>query len=498
MIQAWLIALLFFGGLLSWLAGLKSAIWSRRIALTCVSIGLLLVVGLAASLPEASVTLTAPQTSPTWLVEWRRSWIPTFGIQLHLAMDGLSLVLVALTFVLGIVSVAVSWKEVGEQVGLFHFFLLWTLAAVSGVFMAMDLILFFFFWEMMLIPMYFLIAIWGHERRTQAAAKFFVFTQASGLLLLLGILGLHFFHARATGLSTFDYEDLLHHAPGGVVGMLCMLGFLIAFVVKLPAVPFHTWLPDAHTEAPTAGSIALAGLLLKTGGYGIIRFVLPIFPEAAVAIRPLALTLGAVSIIYGAVLAFAQSDLKRMVAYTSVSHLGFVLVGAFAWNVAALQGAVMQMLCHGLSTGALFAVVGIIQERYGTRDLSRLGGLWTDLPRLSAAGLFFAMAALGLPGLGNFVGEFLVLVGVYEQHPFVAVAAAFGLLAATVYAVTLVQRAFHGVTLASLKKLDLSMRELTILGVMAALLIWLGIFPHTVFVTAGPALATLLGQGGGL
>jgi NADH-quinone oxidoreductase subunit M len=345
--------------------------------------------------------------------------------------------------------------------------------------------------------MYFLIAIWGHERRTQAAAKFFVFTQASGLFLLLAILGLYVMHARKTGLPTFDYRELLHDAPGGRAGMLCMLGFLAAFAVKLPVVPFHTWLPDAHTEAPTAGSIVLAGLLLKTGGYGILRFVLPIFPEAAFAVRPLAITLGVASILYGAILAFAQSDLKRMVAYTSVSHLGFVLVGAFAWNAAALQGAVMQMLCHGLSTGALFALVGVIQERFGTRELSRLGGLWSSLPRLSAAGLFFAMAALGLPGLGNFVGEFLVLVGTYERHRLAAAASALGLLAATIYAVTLVQRAFHGPAQEGSTKLDLSLRELAVLGLLAAMLLWLGLFPRTVFVAAGPALATLLSLGGG-
>jgi NADH-quinone oxidoreductase subunit M len=289
-------------------------------------------------------------------------------------MDGLSLLLVLLTVLLGLMAVVASWSEIRERVGFFHFNLLWVLAGIVGVFLALDLFLFYVFWEMMLVPMYFLIGIWGHESRIYAAIKFFIFTQASSLLMLLAIVTLFFLHHQQFGVYTFDYIALLGTPLGPGMAMWLMLGFFVAFAVKLPVVPFHTWLPDAHTEAPTAGSVILAGLLLKTGAYGLLRFVVPLFPEAARAFAPAAMVLGVIGILYGAVLAFAQTDLKRLVAYTSISHLGFVVLGIFAWNEWALQGAVMQMICHGLSTGALFILVGALQERLQTRDMGRMGG----------------------------------------------------------------------------------------------------------------------------
>ena len=278
---------------------------------------------------------------------------------------------------------------------------------------------------------------------------------------------------------------------GPSTAMWLMLGFFAAFAVKLPAVPFHTWLPDAHTEAPTAGSVILAGLLLKTGAYGLLRFAIPLFPEAARTFAPVAMGLGVVSILYGAILAFAQTDLKRLVAYTSVSHLGFVLLGVFAWNELALQGAVMQMICHGLSTGALFILVGALQERIHTRDIRRMGGLWSVMPKMGAVGLFFAMASLGLPGLGNFVGEFLVLVGSYQVSVPMTVLATLGLVAATVYSLSLVQRTFHGENREGWAAPDLSARDLAIFGVMIVLLVWLGLYPQPVLSTAEPALKSL-------
>ena len=247
------------------------------------------------------------------------------------------------------------------------------LAGIIGVFTALDLFLFYFFWELMLVPMYFLISIWGHENRTYAAIKFFIFTQASGLFMLLSILGLYFIHGRATGIYTFDYFELLGTNLSSKAAMWLMLGFIIAFAVKLPAVPVHTWLPDAHTQAPTAGSVILAGLLLKTGAYGFIRFVIPLFPASAAAITPAMMIIAVIGIIYGAILAFAQTDLKRLVAYTSISHLGFALLGIFAWNTLALQGAVIVLLAHGLSTGALFVLVGVLDERLHSRDMSQHG-----------------------------------------------------------------------------------------------------------------------------
>ncbi len=266
-------------------------------------------------------------------------------------------------------SVLVSWTEIQYQVGFFHFNLLWILAGIAGVFLAVDLFLFYFAWELMLIPMYFLIAIWGHEHRRYAAVKFFLFTQLSGLLMLIAILALYFAHHNATGVYTFEYGELLGTPLAPATEMWIMLGFFTAFAVKLPVVPLHTWLPDAHTEAPTAGSVILAGLLLKTGAYGMIRFVVPLFPHAAAPLRAGGHVLGVAGILYGAVLAFSQTDLKRLVACTSVSHLGFVLLGIFAWNSLALEGAVMTMIAHGISTGALFVIVGALQERIHTRDI---------------------------------------------------------------------------------------------------------------------------------
>ena len=310
--------------------------------------------------------------------------------------------------------------------------------------MALDLFLFFFAWEVMLIPMYFLIVLWGHEDRIYAGIKFFLFTQGSGLLMLLAILALAFVHRQTTGTFTFDYFQLLGTQMHPTAETLDHAWLLRRLHRQTTAVPFHTWLPDAHTQAPTAGSVILAGVLLKTGAYGLLRFVVPLFPLAAMRFAPVAMLLGVIGIIYGALLAYGQNDVKRLVAYSSVSHLGFVLLGIFAWNVLALQGVVMQMLAHGVSTGALFIIAGALQERLHTRDMRRLGGLWANMPLLSAVGMFFAIASLGLPGLGNFIGEFLILLGTYQLHPAFAAVAALGVITAAAYSLILVQRTFHG------------------------------------------------------
>jgi NADH-quinone oxidoreductase subunit M len=339
--------------------------------------------------------------------------------------------------------------------------------------------------------MYFLIAVWGHERRVYAAIKFFIFTQLSGLLMLIAILALYFAHHSATGVYTFQYDQLLGTALSPLAALWIMLGFFIAFAVKLPMFPLHPWLPDAHTEAPTAGSVILAGLLLKTGAYGMLRFVVPLFPDAAREFAPVAMALGVAGILYGAILAFGQTDLKRLVAYTSVSHLGFVLLGIFSWNSLALQGAVVTMICHGISTGALFVLVGALQERIHTRDMDRMGGLWTVVPRMSGAGLYFALASLGLPGLGDFVGEFLVLLGAWRAHPVLTILAAIGVLAATFYALRLVQRAFQGPNVNEWKPRDLVPREGFTIAVMAIALLWLGLYPRPVLSTFAPAMERL-------
>jgi len=396
-----LILILLIGGGLAWWSERLGSNTPRKLALAIVLADLLYLLLNSASLFTEPFALGTGATSASWLLSYRLDWIPRFGISFHLAMDGLSLILVLLTLVLGAIAIVSSWNEDNQRQGFFQANILWTLAGVIGVFLAMDLFLFFIFWEVMLVPMYLLIAIWGHEGKAYASMKFFIFTQLSGLLMLVAILVLAKLHAGITGDYSFNYFDLLALNIPESVAYWLMLGFFIAFVVKLPSFPFHTWLPDAHTQAPTAGSVILAGILLKTGAYGLIRFTVPLFPEAALEFAPIAMALGTAGVIYGAILAFAQSDFKRLVAYSSVSHMGFVLLGVFAWNMLALQGAVMQMVAHGFSTAALFMIAGALQQRLHTRDMNQMSGLWHHMPRMGAVALFFVLASLGLPGLGN-------------------------------------------------------------------------------------------------
>ena len=428
-------------------------------------------------------------------------WIPRFGINVVLSMDGLSQLLVALTLFLGIVAVVSSWTEVEHRPGFFQFNILWVMAGVVGVFTALDLFLFFFFWEVMLIPMYFLIAIWGHEDKAYASMKFFLFTQISGLLMLFAILALVYLNYAATGNITFNYHDLLDAELGSDIAFLVMLGFFAAFVVKLPGVPFHTWLPDAHTQAPTAGSVILAGILLKTGAYGLIRFVVPLFPEASADFAVWAMFLGALSILYGGFMAYSQSDFKRLVAYSSVAHMGFVLLGVFAFyevggalvvNEVAMQGAVVTMIAHGFSTAALFMMAGALQERLHTREMSNMGGLWTRAPRMGAVTMFFVIASVGMPGLGNFVGEFLVLVGAFKANIPLTVAGALGVVVAAVYGLYLMQRSFQGTPNPDVPSMrDFGFREMSVMALMMAGLIWIGIHPQELLDLSAPVVNTL-------
>ncbi|MCW8887423.1 MAG: NADH-quinone oxidoreductase subunit M [Motiliproteus sp.] len=489
MLSALILILLIAGGL-AWYFGNRNADIARWIALGSLGGMLMFMIPL---MPQA---LNAPihhGVEISWLVYQQNSWIPRFGINLILALDGLSLLLVLLTLLLGVIAVAASWHEITERVGFFYFNLLWSLAGVLGVFMALDLFLFFFFWEMMLIPMYFLIGIWGHENRHYAAIKFFIFTQVSSLLMLISMLALAYLHYLNNGHYSFSYFDLVGTGDQSPYGFWLMLGFFIAFVVKLPAFPFHTWLPDAHTQAPTGGSIILAGVLLKTGAYGLIRFLIPLFPDSLNYFGPYAMAIGVTGVLYTAVVAFAQTDLKRLIAYTSISHMGFVLLGVYAWNILSLQGAAMQMLTHGLSAAALFMIAGAIQHRIHTRNLEEMGGFWASVPKIGCITLFFAMASLGMPGLGNFVAEFLVLVGSFQVNVPMTLIATLGLVTAAVYSLIIIQKAFHGPQTDHQQMPDFDQREMGAMTVMIIGLLWMGLYPQTFLDTLAPVFAQLDG-----
>lgn len=475
MILVWMIVVLLAGGVLCWLVAQRDQLICRWIALIAVVT--------AFSIPLGWYLRFKPvvTTGNNWLIDYQANWIPAYGISFHLAMDGLSFVLILLTFLLGTLAVLCSWNEIRERTGFYFFNLLWTLAGIAGVFVAMDLFLFYFFWEVMLVPMYFLIAIYGDFNRRYAAYKFFLFTQTGGLLMLLSILAMYFIHGRQSGNYSFDYFTLLNTTLNDTAARWIMLGFLIAFVIKLPMVPLHNWLPDAHSEAPTAGSLILAGLLLKTGAYGIIRFVLPMFPQASADISWLAMLLGVIGIVYGALLAFAQTDLKRLIAYTSVSHMGFVLLGVFAFREIALQGVVMQLLTHGISTGALFVMAGMLKERLHTRDINQMGGMWTAMPHMGAIGMLFVMASLGLPFLGNFVAEFLVLISTFNVSPVLTVIASMGLVLSALYSLRIMQKVFLGqLQTVTQPPADLSAREWVILAALTVAIVFLGLYPQPV------------------
>ena len=475
MILVWMIVVLLAGGAICWLVAQRDQLICRWIALIAVIT--------AFSIPLIWFFNNNPVITPgnNWLIHYQVNWIPAYGISFHLAMDGLSFLLLMLTFLLGTLAVLCSWNEVREKTGFYFFNLLWTLAGIAGVFVAMDLFLFYFFWEVMLVPMYFLIAIWGDFNRRYAAYKFFLFTQTGGLLMLLSILALYFIHAQQTGNYSFDYFTLLNTTLNGSTARWIMMGFMIAFVIKLPMVPLHSWLPDAHSEAPTAGSLILAGLLLKTGAYGIMRFVLPMFPQASADIRWLAMLLGVIGIVYGALLAYAQTDLKRLIAYTSVSHMGFVLLGVFASREIALQGVVMQLMTHGVSTGALFVMAGMLKERLHTRDINQMGGMWTAMPHMGAMAMLFVMASLGLPFLGNFIAEFMILISTFTISPVLTIIASVGLVLSALYSLRLMQKVFLGqLQTVTEPPADLSAREWVIVAALTAAIVILGLYPQPV------------------
>ncbi|GKX51010.1 NADH-quinone oxidoreductase subunit M [Budvicia aquatica] len=491
MLLPWLILLPFIGGFLCWPSERLGTKVPRWIAL--IAMGLTLILSLYLWM-ASGFTYSAPKS--LWLSSFSVDWIPSLGIKISLALDGLSLLMVVLTAFLGVLAILCSWTENQRSQGFFHLNLLWILGGVMGVFLAMDLFLFFFFWEMMLVPMYFLIALWGHKAsdgktRITAATKFFIYTQSSGLIMLIAIIALVFAHYQSTGVLTFGYTDLLNTEMPYGVQYAIMLGFFIAFAVKMPVVPLHGWLPDAHSQAPTAGSVDLAGILLKTAAYGMLRFCLPLFPETSQAFAPIAMWLGIVGIFYGAWMAFVQTDIKRLIAYTSVSHMGFVMIAIYSGNLLAYQGAVVQMIAHGLSAAGMFIICGQLYERLHTRDMRQMGGLWKRIRYLPALSLFFAVATLGMPGTGNFVGEFMILFGSYSVVPVITVIATFGLVFASIYSLIMMQRAYYGAPKSDTPIAGMNLRELLMVMLLVVLLILLGVYPQPILDTSYSAVSTI-------
>ncbi|WP_029916251.1 complex I subunit 4 family protein [Pelobacter seleniigenes] len=466
-------------------ASYRSAVLARWVALATALLVLLL----------SLACLTCPAGPDGWMLLTDRSWIEAFGIRYSLGMDGISLLLVILTAFLQLVAVLISWDQEKYPALLFGLLLLLE-AGIIGVFLALDLVLFYLLWELMLIPTFFLIGIWGYRRRVYAAVKFFLFTLAGSLCMLLAIISLYLLHGEQTGSYTFALAALKQTQLGFGQEMLFYLCFMAAFAVKIPLFPFHSWLPDAHTEAPVAGSIDLAGLLLKTGVYGMIRFAFPLFPRAAEQSLPVLAVLALFGIFYAAWIAYLQTDIKRIVAYSSISHLGFVVLGLVAWGQTAWEGSLLLMVNHGVTTGALFIAIALVQKRTGTRELPKLGGLWKSQPNLSAFFLLFSLASLGLPGLANFAGEILVLIGTFGSHPLWAVIAVGGVLFSAVYTLRMVQCTIWGPSCEPFDRQDLGRREWLVLIPLAVLVVLLGCYPQPLLDPLQLPVSLLLRSGG--
>ncbi len=421
------------------------------------------------------------QTAAMQFVE-RYNWLPQYGISYYVGLDGFSLLLVLLTTFLTPICVLATWEDIQHRVKEFMICLLFLMAGMIGVFVSLDLFLFYVFWEVMLIPMYLLIGVWGNPaRRVYAAIKFFLFTMFGSLLMLVAILVLYFHNGQVTGTYTFDLLKMYGLSIPFHMQFWMFLAFGLAFAIKVPMFPFHTWLPDAHTEAPTVGSVILAAVLLKMGTYGFLRFNMPMFPQAAYYFVPLFSILAIIGIVYGALVSMMQKDLKRLIAFSSVSHLGFVMLGLFTFNMQGVQGGVIQMINHGLSTGALFLIVGMIYERRHTRMIADFGGLATPMPIYATIFMIVTLSSIGLPGLNGFVGEFLILLGAFKVNKLYATVAASGVIFAACYMLWMFQRVVWGqVTNEKNQRLkDLSLREILIFAPLLLFIVWIGVYPST-------------------
>jgi NADH-quinone oxidoreductase subunit M len=435
-------------------------------------------VGFAISIPLWFPSFYDPQVAGFQLIE-RAPWIPSIGAEYFLGVDGLATLLILLTTMMGFIAVLSSWAAITERVKEYYIFLLVLQTGMLGAFMSLDFLLFFLFWEVMLVPMYFLIGIWGSANRLYSAIKFFLYTLVGSVIMLLGILALYFYSHSVTGVYSFDVTQFQKLTLPYNLQWWIFLAFFFGFAVKVPMFPFHTWLPDAHTDAPTAGSVILAAVMLKMGTYGFLRFSLPILPEATQAFVPFIAFLSIVGIVYGALVALAQKDWKRLVAYSSVSHMAVVMLGMFALNPVGITGSIIQQLNHGISTGALFLLVGIVYERRHTREISEYGGLSRVMPVYAAIFLIMTMSSIGLPTLNGFIGELLILQGVFMYSTIWAAVAATGIVLGAAYMLNLYQRTMFGKVEnpKNERLLDLTHREFATFAPLLILAFWMGLYP---------------------
>jgi len=431
-----------------------------------------------------------------WQFVERHAWIPSIGAEYLLGVDGFSALLVLLTTLMGVIAMLSSWSAIQERVKEYYVVLLVLQTGMLGAFLSLDFLLFFLFWEVMLVPMYFLIGIWGSANRLYSAIKFFLYTLVGSVVMLLGILALYFSFHGATGVYSFDITQYQAHGFPADLQWWVFLAFFLGFAIKVPMFPFHTWLPDAHTDAPTAGSVILAAVLLKMGTYGFIRFSLPMLPEATHVFAPMVAALAITGIIYGALVALAQRDWKRLVAYSSVSHMGMVMLGMFALNPVGLTGSIIQQLNHGISTGALFLLVGVVYERRHTREISEYGGLSKVMPVYAAIFLLMTMSSIGLPALNGFIGELLILQGVFAVSPWWAAAAASGIVLGAAYMLWLYQRTMFG-PIENPKNSDLEdvgLREVATFVPLIILAVWIGLYPSPFLLRLEPSVARVVAR----
>jgi NADH-quinone oxidoreductase subunit M len=451
-------------------------------------------VAFVSSLATFAFSLPIPfvydQTTPAVQLYERASWIPSIGVTYFLGLDGISLWLVMLTTFLSPIAILCSFEAIKHRTKEYYVFMLVLETGMLGVFLSLDFFLFYVFWEVMLVPMYFLIGVWGSDRRLYSAIKFFLYTLFGSVVMLLGILAIYFYAGTQTGKYTFDVLELMrvaypHTSVISLLGVslsfqdLVWLSFALSFAIKVPMFPFHTWLPDAHTDAPTAGSVILAGVLLKMGTYGFLRFNLPMFPEASQHFVPMVFVLSIIAIIYGAMVCMVQPDMKRLIAYSSVSHMGFVMLGMFAFNDQGVQGSLLQMINHGLSTGGLFLIVGLIYDRRHTRLIAELGGLSKQMPIYSTLFAIIMFSSMGLPGLNGFIGEFLILIGAFQVSWWLGAFAVTGIILGAAYMLWLFQRTMFGeITKEENKTLpDLGVREMATLIPIIVFCFWIGLYP---------------------